>query len=459
MSKLDKYYGQTGGNAAILENKEYVKTDAGQVLKIKNAPKHENKVLKINGKSKKVPFGKGGVVIPNVESAVSATHENRNSKNRLYTYKDEEIKIMPKEVKAISAALALPVKLQKKAISPSKFLDLLIEKKDNTLKKYKDPANPRISPERFSAIKSNQSVLASLPSTEDLYDFVFDLQESKKSGNFEDTFAQTGMKKTIDEKKRIYDAIRPSNYGDLDNYTRYFGLNTSKRPLDDARSEEGFKQYLGLNDSPKYLRKSTYKPTISNLKDYKNREYYSVDKQLENDIFNSYKDKVKLNEVLKADEFKVKSKFDANVPRTKDGYIKLADADENFILGRPMTSRARMLGNFTVSKGKDEKGEYLSYADQYDFPEIFQSKMKGNPYSIYGRIYYDNKQTGGKAKLSNYPYMKGSRPALPTSNGKSIEVLDGRTISMDQIYDADSVIVKGNEGKTFYKSKLKKYIR
>ena len=69
------------------------------------------------------------------------------------------------------------------------------------------------------------------------------------------------------------------------------------------------------------------------------------------------------------------------------------------------------------------------------------------------------KQTGGKTKLTNYPYMKGSRPALSTSNGKSIEVLDGRTISMDNIYDADSVIVKGNEGKTFYKSKLKKYVK
>jgi hypothetical protein len=194
VSKLDKYYGQTGGNAAILENEEYVKTNSGKVLKIKNAPKHEDKVLKIGGRNKKVPFGKGGVVVPNVKSALSATHENRNSKSKLYTYKDEEIKIMPAEVKAISTALALPVKLQKKAISPAKLLDLLVEKRDNTVKKYRDPIDSsRRSSERFSAITSNRAVLASLPTTEDLYDFVFDLQESKKSGGFGQTLAQTGM--------------------------------------------------------------------------------------------------------------------------------------------------------------------------------------------------------------------------------------------------------------------------
>ena len=42
----------------------------------------------------------------------------------------------------------------------------------------------------------------------------------------------------------------------------------------------------------------------------------------------------------------------------------------------------RMLGDFTVSRGKDKKGEYISYADQYDFPKILQNKMKGKPYKI-----------------------------------------------------------------------------
>lgn len=68
-------------------------------------------------------------------------------------------------------------------------------------------------------------------------------------------------------------------------------------------------------------------------------------------------------------------------------------------------------------------------------------------------------QAGTKTKLKPYPYMKGSRPALGTTSGKSIESLDGRTISMDQIYDADSVEVQGDKAKTFYKSKLQKYLK
>jgi len=68
-------------------------------------------------------------------------------------------------------------------------------------------------------------------------------------------------------------------------------------------------------------------------------------------------------------------------------------------------------------------------------------------------------QQGLKTKLKSEPYMKGSRPALGTTSGKSIEVLDGRTISMDQIYDADSVEVLGTKAKTFYKSKLQKYLK
>ena len=68
-------------------------------------------------------------------------------------------------------------------------------------------------------------------------------------------------------------------------------------------------------------------------------------------------------------------------------------------------------------------------------------------------------QAGTKTKLKPYPYMKGSRPALGTTSGRSIESLDGRTISMDQIYDADSVEVQGDKAKTFYKSKLQKYVK
>jgi hypothetical protein len=97
MNKLAKYY-QSGGQV-IAEDKEYVKTDSGKVLKIKNAPTHNDRVIATP--KGPVPAIKGGILLNNVKSVLSATQDNRNSNDRLYTYKDEEIKIKPKEAVAI----------------------------------------------------------------------------------------------------------------------------------------------------------------------------------------------------------------------------------------------------------------------------------------------------------------------------------------------------------------------
>lgn len=79
---------------------------------------------------------------------------------------------------------------------------------------------------------------------------------------------------------------------------------------------------------------------------------------------------------------------------------------------------------------------------------------------MYPKLSITKKQTGGKTKISDpYPYMKGSRPAIKLSNGKSAESLDGRSISMDQLYDKDSVTVNNGKATTFYKSRLNKYVK
>jgi hypothetical protein len=205
--------------------------------------------------------------------------------------------------------------------------------------------------------------------------------------------AGTFSTNTLEDRQKAYNTIRPSDYSDINNYTRYL-FNNKREEFDDERSEEAFRFYLGLENKPKYLRPTNYRPTIN--KDKKTTNYYSVDPELENDIFESYKDKVKFNQILSANEIGVKSNFDKSDPSVweENGsfYKKLVPGDKNLLLGRPMVSNARMLGNFVVSKGKDEKGEYLSYSDQYDFPDWMQKKMKGNPYKIYGRIYYPKKK-------------------------------------------------------------------
>jgi hypothetical protein len=194
-------------------------------------------------------------------------------------------------------------------------------------------------------------------------------------------------KETLENREKVYRTVRPTEYTDLKNYIRYT-FNNDRDEWDDARSEEAFKLYLGLADKPEYFRPSKYKPTINATP---NEYYYSADEQLEQDIFNSFKDKVKPGQILPTDEYYVDSKFPGNPNAFWENgkqMVKLDPNDEHIIFGRPMASRARALGQFVVSRGKDDQGEYLSYADQYDFPEKLQDKMQGKPYKIYGRVYY-----------------------------------------------------------------------
>jgi LysM repeat protein len=222
------------------------------------------------------------------------------------------------------------------------------------------------------------------------------LMQEKEGGELTEYQKKGEVKIDLKHSQDIYDQIRPSEYTSLSNYGRYlFGITRDEDEYDDVRSEEAFKQYLGLNTKPQYLSKSKYAPSIKG--EGKKGSYYKVDPELERDIFYSYKDKLKLNQVLPTSENDVESDFPEGTPMTSDGYVKLDPYDDNLLVGRPMVSRARMLGNFNVSRGKDEKGEYISYSDQYDFPGIMQSRMKGKPYKIYNRIYYnDMKEEGGE---------------------------------------------------------------
>lgn len=196
----------------------------------------------------------------------------------------------------------------------------------------------------------------------------------------------------------IYNSVRPSDYWDESNYLRYmFGVKRDMK--DDPRSEEAFREYLGLNKKNKYLSPADYKPSTS--KD-PNAKYYKVDKDLENDLFESFKDQLKLNENKAVDEFQVVNNLpysekmdDKGLYYEDDNSYHINEYDQKRKRSK-MTSRARMLGQFTVGRGKDDKGEYMSYYDKYDFPQTVQNQFQGKPYEIYGRVYYPKKQTGGQ---------------------------------------------------------------
>lgn len=192
---------QQGGDEdikVIAENNEWVKMQDGSIVRINDAPIHDDNARYTSNGFKKVKNNKGGVELSGVESVISATHENRNSKDKSYTDKDEEIKIKPLEAVDFVKELGFKISKPKKSISPGKLLDLTIESKNKFLDKFKHDKMP-FSIEGQAALKANQSIINSLPTDEQLYDAIFGIQEDKKSSE-EGQTAQTGGIFPIEKK-------------------------------------------------------------------------------------------------------------------------------------------------------------------------------------------------------------------------------------------------------------------
>lgn len=229
--------------------------------------------------------------------------------------------------------------------------------------------------------------------------------------NWLDKFQKGGFidPEIIEARKKAYRTIKPSSYDDLNNVARWYS-NTTREDYDEPRSEDAWAFYLKQKEKSDYLTPSKYKPSIS--KD-PNAKYYNVDPELEQAIFNSFKDKVSLNKIMPVDE------FDLNVRYTEEELTGIPHTNVGLKDRNATGSKARMLGRFSVSKGHDEKGDYLSYYDTYDFPKIIQNRVKGEPFNIYGRVYYPNnkKQDGGiiTDPMGQWKYP-GQITRIPSSN-------------------------------------------
>ena len=63
-----------------------------------------------------------------------------------------------------------------------------------------------------------------------------------------------------------------------------------------------------------------------------------------------------------------------------------------------------IMGEYTLTLGKDEHGNYISYWDRWDLKGSLEGKggLAGKPFEIYDRVYYDPKtyQVIGPAKIA-----------------------------------------------------------
>jgi hypothetical protein len=81
---------------------------------------------------------------------------------------------------------------------------------------------------------------------------------------------------------------------------------------------------------------------------------------------------------------------------------------------------------FKLSKGKDEKGEYVSIYDKYDFNGPLNSII--TPYEWYDRFYLPKKKDGGGIVKDNQGYWN------PENWGKPVEI-DSNDITMEGVYE------------------------
>lgn len=275
-----------------------------------------------------------------------------------------------------------------------------------------------------------------------------------QGGFFDERLKELGVGRSTktdqDARNRAWRTIRPSDETDINNYARYL-TNTTRNEWDDAVSEEAWAKYLNQNKPAKYLQPTTYTPPSDWSGNFPNvKDYQRLHDAFENDLMYTYWDDLEYNTPKLVNEHDLKSRDFKPVDLIGKG-----DADD------VMNSRARVLRNYHIRKNKDDKGDYLEYFDMYDLPEAAEKRFKGMPFGIYNRIY---KQSGGqKGILQRDPYMNGNRPTarVQLNNGRlvPVEYLDGRTISMDDMFYSDSVYVDKNKATRFYDKRDRQYLK
>ncbi len=130
---------------------------------------------------------------------------------------------------------------------------------------------------------------------------------------------------------------------------------------------DAWRMYLGLSQRFKTFGISHYKPNQSK----EDRYYYSLNDFLKNQA-----------EFLKMTQSEVLQLF---TEKLKDPSVKNALHLEDKASG--------VMGHYTVSRGEDARGIYISYYDRWDLKGSLEGKkgVVGRPFEVYDRIYYDPK--------------------------------------------------------------------
>jgi len=173
-------------------------------------------------------------------------------------------------------------------------------------------------------------------------------------------------------KKRLFENLNP--YGYLSPMSRVYNaviLNEKANKANDGKRQDAFNLYMGKPQTNNTFDISEYKP--SNSKN-ENVEYFKI---------KNYNYQKRLLDV------------DVNTHIKTGQNVLRYDAEA-------------IMGTFTVSKGEDDKGKYMSYYDKWDLNPLklrnpFTGEQIptdiGKPFEIYDRVYYTEDEEGNKIMI------------------------------------------------------------
>jgi hypothetical protein len=188
--------------------------------------------------------------------------------------------------------------------------------------------------------------------------------------------AEFGIPRII--RDRIYNAITPEGYPlqELES-TILRTVKGEGRRMSANPDEDAWAFYMGLPQSSNTtVVPSRYKPTTANNPDEK---YYSI---AGGELKSRFHDRL-LNDAIR--------NFKKSDPSDENNKATTIQGGSSFT----------PLQNVTYSRGSDERGDYYSIYDIYDFNVPLSDKI-GKPYEIYDRVYYKDYDGSGNPKPMFY---------------------------------------------------------
>jgi len=191
------------------------------------------------------------------------------------------------------------------------------------------------------------------------------------------------------------------------------------REGDDLRpgdEEDAWRTYLGLPQKHGTFEESRFRPSVGSGEKIRYRDFVDQERVL-NELVQKWSmvldpedhtsDKVHVSDFNPLQEVQERSKMIRRMAKRLDDKLSGMWGDQ---VGGPYHTYSDVLGTFTLDKGEDERGPYLSYYDKYDLAHLpAQIAKVGQPFDVYGRMYYDPE---------TYEYLPQTQSDIsPTSNG------------------------------------------